>query len=803
MAGGRDSDAPITRGRLMVFGVVQGVGFRPYVWRLATRAGLSGSVENTPAGVVIEIQGPQPAVAAFPAALAADPPPLAAIDRVQVEPLTVQAHEPAGRFLILETLQGEGPRTDLPPDVATCEACLVELRDPSDRRHGHPFLSCTDCGPRFTIIERLPYDRPATTMRGFPMCRGCAAEYANPADRRFHAQPICCPECGPVVWFASSAEAVPDRPAGLPPAGAALAAARDLLAAGGILAVKNLGGFQLACDATSEAAVGELRRRKHRPGKPLAVMVADLEQARSIASIDQQEARLLTGPERPIVLLRRRPGGGLASGIAPGNDFVGVMLPAAPLHHLLAAGLPPLVMTSGNLAEEPIASDNAEAIQRLGQIADGFLLHDRGIHVACDDSVVRCVAGAPLPIRRSRGHVPLPVRLAADGPTVLAVGGELKAALCLAVGDRAVLGQHLGDVANLETLAALEHSASHLLDLFAAEPVAIAADLHPGYLSADWAARFATARGIPLVRVQHHEAHVAALMAEHFGAACPPDGTRSLVACFDGTGYGPPDPGAGTAATIRGGEFFLADSTGLHHVAQLAPFPLPGGDAAIRHPWRTALAMLHAAGLPWDERLPPVRSTSEADRRLLHRQLDRGLACTPTTSMGRLFDAVAALVGGPTAVTFEAEAALALESWAARVSGPTRNRYAFELGDNRPGQPVAIQWQRLLATIVEDVTAGEAVERIAAGFHLAVIELIGAVSSGLGPQPPTTVGLTGGVFQNAVLVDLATAWCRSRDHGLLLHHVVPPNDGGLALGQVLVARRQLAANGPLGVDPQE
>ncbi len=784
-------DAPVSRSRVVVVGVVQGVGFRPFVWRLATKAGLSGSVENTPAGVVIEIQGPQPAVAAFLAALAADPPPLASIDRVQVESLRVRPDEPAGRFLILETLPGDGPRTNVPADVATCEACLMELRDQTNRRHGHPFISCTDCGPRFTIIERLPYDRPATTMAVFPMCSACTAEYANPADRRFHAQPTCCPECGPVVWFASTAEAVPGRPDGLPLGGEAIAAARELLAAGGILAVRNLGGFHLACDATSDAAVGELRRRKHRPGKPLAVMVADLEQARSLASIDHQEARLLTGPERPIVLLRTQPTSDLASGIAPGNDFVGVMLPAAPLQHLLSAGLPPLVMTSGNLAEEPIATDNAEAIHRLGQIADGFLLHDRGIQVACDDSVVRCVAGAALPIRRSRGHVPLPVRLAADGPSVLAVGGELKAALCLAVGDRAILGQHVGDVATLETLAALERSAEHLLDLFAAKPVAIAADLHPGYLSADWAARFAAARGIPLVRVQHHEAHVAALMAEHFGGACPPEGTRCLVACFDGTGYGPPDPAHESAATICGGEFFLADSTGLQHVAQLAPFPLPGGDAAIRHPWRTALAVLHAAGLPWDERLTVVRTTSETNRRLLHQQLDRGLACTLTTSMGRLFDAVAALVGGPAAVTFEAEAALALESWAARAPRPAFNQYAFELGDKRPGRPVEIQWQRLLAAIVGDVIAGEPVERIAAGFHLAVIELIGGVSSGLGPQPPTAVGLTGGVFQNALLVEQATAWCRSRDHGLLLHHVVPPNDGGLALGQALLARSRL------------
>ena len=460
------------------------------------------------------------------------------------------------------------------------------------------------------------------------------------------------------------------------------------------------------------------------------------------------------------------------------------MLPAAPLQHLLAAGLPPLVMTSGNLADEPIAIDHGDAVRRLATIADGFLLHDRDILVPCDDSVVRCVAGAPIPVRRSRGHAPLPVRLAADGPPILAVGGELKAALCLAVGDRAIMSQHLGDLGNLETLAAIERAADHLLRLFDAQPAAIAADLHPGYLSAEWARRFAAARGIPLVQVQHHEAHVAALMTEHVGAAASPPGGHCLVACFDGTGYWPD-------GTIAGGEFFHVDGGGIRRAAHLASFPLPGGDAAIRHPWRTALAVLHAAGLPWDERLSAVQAASTADRQVLRRQLDRGLACTPTTSMGRLFDAVAALVGGPASVSFEAEAALWLESQAARCPAPTADRFRFALAVDARTALLAADWRPVVGRIVGEVLAGTPPGEIAAGFHRAVASLIGDVRDRLAPDSPA-VGLTGGVFQNARLVEDALARLRITGRDALLHHLVPPNDGGLALGQAVLARGQLA-----------
>jgi hydrogenase maturation protein HypF len=447
-------------------------------------------------------------------------------------------------------------------------------------------------------------------------------------------------------------------------------------------------------------------------------------------------------------------------------------------------------MTSGNLAEEPIAGDNAEAVARLAGIADGFLLHDRPIQTACDDSVVRCVAGAPLPIRRGRGHAPQSVRLAAAGPTVLAVGGELKAALCLALADRGIMSQHVGDVGSLETLAALDRAAKHLLELFAAEPAAIAADLHPGYASADFAARLAAARGIPLVRVPHHEAHVAALLAEHFGtAALPADRGGCLVACFDGTGYRPD-------GTIAGGEFFLADAAGIHHAARLAPFPLPGGDAAIREPWRVALAVLHAAEIPWHARLPPVAAAGETAARVLWQQLDRRLACPATTSMGRLFDAVAALAGGPQTISFEAEAALALESWAvSRLDDD--GRYAFAFMPAIPGGLLEIDWRPVIRGVVHDTLAGEPRERIAAGFHRAVVEMIAAVQGQLLPAAGGSVGLTGGVFQNARLVADAAARFEAAGVELVLHHAVPPNDGGLALGQAVLARAALPrAAGP-------
>jgi hydrogenase maturation protein HypF len=766
------------RKRLTITGVVQGVGFRPFVWRRATALGLSGWVENESGGVVAEVQGERDSVAAFVAGLAAAAPPLAVVERITVaDAFPTGAESP---FEIRSSAARPGRSTPLPPDIATCAACVAEVGDPGDRRHGYPFTNCTDCGPRYTIITDLPYDRAATTMRSFEMCVDCAAEYHDPASRRFHTQPNACPSCGPTVWLCRSDDVVVERTAARLVGAAAIEAARDLLRAGGILAVKGVGGFHLACDATNPAAVTRLRERKRRVGKPLAVMVADVAAARAFVEVGADEVALLEGRERPIVLLRPRHAAsgsaGLAAAVSPGNDFIGMLLPYAPLHHLLCRGLPPLVMTSGNLGEEPIVHDNVTAARVLAPLADALLLHDRDIHLACDDSVVRRMAGGAVPVRRSRGYAPLPIPLGEPGPSVLAVGGELKAAICVTRDDHAFMSQHIGDMGNLETLDALAHTADHLLRLFRVEPAAVVADLHPGYLSTEWARRFAADRGIPLVQVQHHEAHVASLRAEaRIDEALP-----FIGVCFDGTGYGSEQP-----ACIWGGEFFSAAAGGMQRAAHLEPFPLSGGDASIRQPWRVALALLHAAGIPWDARLPPVAAAREIE--ILRRQLERQINCVATTSMGRLFDAVASLVGARHDISYEAEAALNLEALAAR--GDAVTRYTFDVVDG--ALPLRIDWRPVITAIAADVLAGVLPARIAAGFHAAVAAMIVEVcgwlrQSGAGD----TVGLTGGVFQNAVLTERAAAGLAAAGFRVVLHRAVPPNDGGLALGQAVLGRRR-------------
>ena len=767
--------------RLRISGVVQGVGFRPFLWRRANRLGLAGWCENDPCGVTVEVTGPAAAVAAFVAGLAEAAPPLAQIDKIETEAAGPVDQPPAGKagFVIHASRQGEPSAATVPADIGSCAACLAEVADPAGRRFGYPFTNCTDCGPRYTIIESLPYDRAATTMRAFVMCPACAAEYADPADRRFHAQPNACPACGPQVWFADGQSDAVQPSAATLTGTAALGAARTLLAAGGILAVKGIAGFHLACDATGPA-VAELRRRKHREGKPLAVLCESVAVAEQFAVVSEQARRLLESRERPIVLLQKRAGGSLlASEVSPGNDFVGVMLPSLPLQQLLAAGLPPLVMTSGNLSEAPIVWRNDQAAATLGPLVDGLLLHDREIVIPCDDSVVRCVAGAVLPVRRSRGFAPLPVRLRAGGPSVLAVGGELKAAVCLTRGEQAFLSQHIGDVGNLETLAVLETTVGHLERLLAMRPKLVVADLHPGYLSADWAATYARRVGVPLVRVQHHEAHAAAVLAEHGLTVTGAD--RVAVACFDGTGYG-------RDGTIWGGEVFVTGPEGLRRVASLAPFPLPGGDACIRQPWRTALAMLQTAGIAWDERLACVAAAGAAGRRVLERQLDTGLNCVPTSSMGRLFDAVAAILGLKQEVTYEAEAAMRLEAVAApAVQRCDAGRYRFTL-DKAGRLPWSIGWQQLFKALVTDTLAGRPVAEVAAEFHHAVAGLLVDLAEQLREARLASgpLGLSGGVFQNATLVDLAAAGLRAAGCELLLHHRVPANDGGLALGQAVL-----------------
>ena len=636
----------LVRRRYLVTGVVQGVGFRPFVHRVATEQGLVGFVGNAAGEVFVEVQGGAEAVAEFARRLVAQAPPLARIASVAEEARTVEA---AACFTIVPSRDGEGA-TPIPPDVALCEDCLAELFDPADRRYRHPFVTCTNCGPRFTIITGLPYDRPATTMAGFPMCAACAAEYADPADRRFHAQPVCCTDCGPSLTFRPAAAAAP------------LDAARAALKAGQVVAIKGIGGYHLACDATSEAAVATVRARKERGGKPFAVMVRDVAAARELAEIDDAEAAVLTSPARPVVLLRRRPHAAIADAVAPDNPWLGVLLPYTPVHHLLLESGGTLVMTSANRSDEPICFTAEDAATRLPVLADAVLDHDRPIHVPCDDSVVRVVGDSEdvheLPIRRSRGFAPLPVDLGRRGPAVLAVGGELKNTFCLTDGALAYCSAHVGDMGTLETLRAYERAVGQLTAL-RGRPTRLAADLHPAYLTRAWAERNADDR--PLDLVQHHHAHVVSLLAEHGLLGEPIVGVA-----FDGTGYG-------TDATIWGGEILVLgpDSHRFTRAAHLATVSLPGGDAAVRHPRRMALAHLHAAGIAWDADLPPVAACTPEELRLLASQLKSGAACVPTTSMGRLFDAVASLLGIRHEARYEAEAAMALEHAALVHAAPT------------------------------------------------------------------------------------------------------------------------------------
>jgi len=809
--------------RLFVKGVVQGVGFRPWVWRLATGLALDGWVENDSSGVTIEVEGEEAVVTAFERALRGSPPPRARIERIDVVMLAPRGGTAdagptsAAGFTILDSHRQAGGTTSLPADIAPCAACLAEVGDPTDRRHLHPFANCTDCGPRFTVIRALPYDRATTTLSSFPPCADCACEYADPADRRFHAQPIGCPACGPVVWFEAGPGAGAGRPA--PVRGSsddAIRAARASLRSGSILAVKGVGGFHLVCDATNPAAVARLRSRKQRPSKPLAVIVASAEDCTAFATLSAAERRLLESPERPIVLLAKRGDGAalaagapLAEAVAPGIAQVGVMLPAFPLHALLldaADGrpMPALVMTSGNVADAPIEIDNAAAIDHLGPLVDGFLLHDRPIHVPCDDSVVRLAAGHLLPLRRSRGYAPLPLPLADDGPDLLAIGGELKATLCVARGRHAWMSQHVGDVTSPAALSTLECTARHLLALFAIRPAAIAADLHPGYLSTALARKLAAELGVPLLQIQHHQAHAAALLADRYATHREPLAGPTLIAAFDGTGFC-------ADGSIAGSEVFVSACgdaagggavSGLRPCARLAPFFLPGGEACIRHPWRTALALLYEAGIPRNAALAPVQAAGAAAP-ILRRQLDRRLATVVTTSMGRLFDGVAALLGLRQSIDHEGEAAMALEGLGLDPLATPRV-HLFTIHP-LPGGTFRIGWEALLRGIVADLRAGVAPRDLAAGFHRAVAEMIVAVAGAVNASPegerPLAVGLTGGVFQNALLVEEAFACLTAAGYEPFGHRIVPPNDGGIALGQILLGRAALArSRGPQGSD---
>ena len=762
------------RQSVRVSGLVQGVGFRPFVHHTATALGLAGRVGNDSTGVLIEVEGPAPSVASFIAALSEQAPPLARVDSVVAEPLPC-SNTPG--FEIVVSAAAGTASTYVAPDAAVCTHCLAELFDPSDHRYRYPFITCTNCGPRFTITVRLPYDRANTTMAGFALCDVCSAQYLDPADRRFHAQPLACAACGPRLWLEQSHDRGAVRVDGVD---AAVAATQCLLLDGAIVAVKGLGGYHLACDARSASAVARLRERKRRADKPFAVMVSDLSAAASVVRFDEAEGELLESPARPIVLLPRLDRGPVVDGVAPGNPYLGVLLPYTPLHHLLFSAVPGrdapvpdvLVMTSGNLTDEPICFVDDDARERLAGIADAFLVHDRPIHVPCDDSVVRVIGDRVVPIRRSRGYAPMPIALPVLSPPALAVGGELKNTFCVARGSDAWLGQHIGDMGTVETLDAFERCTQHLRTLYGIDPAVVAVDLHPGYHTTAWAER----RGMEDVRtVQHHHAHLAALLAEHG----EPIDTCVVGVVFDGTGYG-------CDATIWGGEILLGGYADVERVGHLRPIPLPGGDAAIRRPYRVALAHLWAAGIAWDPRLPAVAAAAgELDT--IARQFERNVHCVPTTSAGRLFDAVAALAGVRQSVTYEAQAAMELEHLAGTAIEVVPYRIDVAGGVLEPAP--------MLRAIVSDVLAGRPPAEIAAAFHAGLADAVAIAVGAVGAERNVnTVGLTGGVFQNALLTD----WVRDRLQAaglrVLTHTLVPPNDGGLALGQVaVVATRAHAA----------
>ncbi|MER6158257.1 carbamoyltransferase HypF [Streptomyces sp. NPDC001868] len=788
-------DTPLRR-RVTVRGVVQGVGFRPYVYGLATELALAGHVTNTPEGVVVEVEGAASAVARFCDRIAAQAPPLARVESVDHREMP-----PAGdtAFTILASHSGGPARTLVSPDTATCADCLAELADPADRRYRHPFVNCTHCGPRFTIVTGVPYDRANTTMAGFPMCPDCAREYADPADRRFHAQPVACPACGPRLRLLVPRSGNGTNGTGADP----VTAARALLARGAILAVKGLGGYHLACDATNETAVALLRRRKARGDKPFAVMASRADDVRHLVRLSPEERALLEGRARPVVLLRRRPhptgDPRPAEAVAPGSPDLGVMLPYTPLHHLLL-GLPGdpdgprlLVMTSGNLSGEPIVTDDTEALERLAHLADAWLTHDRPIHVPCDDSVVRVCDGQPLVIRRSRGYAPLPLTLPLPVRPALAVGGDLKNAFCLGSDRHAWLSAHIGDMDDIGTQRAFEHATAQLESITGVRPETLVSDRHPGYRSARWADRNAAHR--PVVRVQHHHAHIAATMAEH-GL----DGTRPVIGvAFDGTGHG--DDGA-----VWGGELLLADYDRFTRFGHLAYVPLPGGDAAVRRPYRMALAHLWAAGIDWSDDLACTAACPHDELRLLERQLERGLNCVPTSSMGRLFDAVSSLAGVCHRAGYEAQAAVELESAALRAPAEDTTAYAFALrepaddegGEGGEGGVVRADPALVLGAIVGDLRAGVEPGLIAARFHRGVAGLVrGLCVLARERYGLDTVALSGGVFANTLLSSACAAGLREDGFTVLRHHLVPPNDGGLALGQLMVAARTTPTPTPI------
>jgi hydrogenase maturation protein HypF len=763
------SDAGATatteRRRIRVTGTVQGVGFRPFVYRTATRLGLAGSVSNDAAGVIVEAEGPRVALDALLTALAQEPPPLARVASVTSERLPATGRR---GFVVAPSSSAGRVDVPVPADVGPCDACLAELYDPTDRRFRYPFINCTDCGPRYTITHRIPYDRAWTSMAGFTMCTPCQAEYDDPADRRFHAQPNACPTCGPQLELTTPAGAVLAR------AGAALDATVDRLLAGEVVAVKGVGGYHLAVLAGDEAAVARLRRRKARDDKPFAVLVADRAAAERLVELDDEAARSLRAPARPIVLARRRDPAEVADAVAPGLVELGVMLAPSPLHDLLVREVGrPLVLTSGNRHDEPIAHTDADAHERLAALNDAVLRHDRAIHIRCDDSVLRAgVDGGLQPVRRSRGLAPAPLRLPVGSRRrVLAVGGELKSTIAVATGRQVVLSHHLGDLEHPATYRAFLQAVDHLLAIQEISPEVVAHDLHPEYLST----KFALELDVEHRAVQHHHAHIASCLAEH-GEQGPVIGIA-----FDGLGWG-------TDGTAWGGELLVCNLDTFERAGHLLPVPMPGGAAAVREPWRMAVSWgLQALGHdrvgevvgPLDDRWPAVRAVAASGRAL------------PTSSAGRLFDAVAALLGVRSRVSYEGQAAIELEALARSVPvDAVRGGRAGTVTVRTEADGLVLDPSELIRQLVAWSGAGGEPADIAAWFHDELAEgTVEAATRVAGDHGLDTAALSGGVFQNARLTELVAGGLRRAGLRVLVHRLVPPNDGGLSLGQAAIASR--------------
>ncbi|HYC55526.1 MAG TPA: carbamoyltransferase HypF [Candidatus Binatia bacterium] len=749
------------RRSIFVRGIVQGVGFRPFVFALAGRLGVSGFVRNCIDGVLIEVEGEAAAVASFEDLVVSDCPSLARIERMETETLAARG----SREFVIADSEGcdrSGER-HYSADVATCDACLEELSARGDRRYGYPFLNCAHCGPRFTILCRPPYDRPNTTMAGFPMCGDCRSEYDDPYARRFHAQAIACPACGPRL-VAHDSE-------GRPLSSSPISWCRQLLLSGSVVAVKGLGGFHLACDATSETATQRLRARKHRDDKAFAVMVADLEAARRSCHVSADEAELLSSPRRPIVLLRRRDGSGIAAAVAPGNPLLGLMLPYTPLHTLLMqeAGRP-LVLTSANLCDEPIAYQDLDARRRLRGIADGFLSHDRPIRVRCDDSVARIVRGRPSILRRSRGHAPEPVFLPMSCPRpILALGGHLKNTFAMARSRTVVLSHHLGDLGDWSAFRAFRESVAHYEALFDFEPQLLVRDLHPDYATTRYALeRKSRSPDLHIVAVQHHHAHMASCMAEN-GLAGP-----VIAVAFDGTGYG-------SDGTLWGGEFLVGDYRGFRRAAHMRPVRLAGGDQAARQPWRVAVAHLMDCGQE------PERQFADLPGQLLgnvRTMIRTGMHSPVTSSVGRLFDAAAALLRVRREVTYEGQAAMELE-WLAAAAD---DEAAFPFGISGDDGAIVVDTRPLFRAMMQGVSNDIPKAQLARRFHTTLADVIASVVARLRHQTGIEdVVLTGGVFQNVLLLEMAERRLEMTGVRVHTHRRVPANDGGLSLGQLAVA----------------